>query len=327
MVPVKEIMPDLFRLVLPMPFRLEHVNVYAFRGNGRVSLLDTGPNFPGTFDVLKERIREMGNSIEDIGKVAITHFHADHAGLAGRIQEVSGATVLIPEIEYRTIGAYQEGEERIGRIGVFSLEQGMSEDSVRELKSAFRMFRKATVPFRADGFLREGESVRLGAMNMEIVKTPGHSRGHVCLYCREKGILLSGDHVLPHITPNISADLLAPDFRPLTSFLEALRVLRDLPVREVLPAHGEPFTDLPGRVDEICSHHRERKGLIMAALNKGPKTSMEIGTILFGPDLDAFNQLLAVNEVFVHLVELEAEGAVVRVRENEKVVFRLKAKG
>jgi glyoxylase-like metal-dependent hydrolase (beta-lactamase superfamily II) len=322
---VQEIIPGLFRLVLPMPFHLAHVNVYAFRDNGRVSLLDTGPNFPGTFDVLKESIKAIGSSIEEIKDVVVTHFHADHCGLAGRIQEISGAAVLISEIEYLSVGSYQEGEARIEKVASFCAEHGMDGDAVRELKAAFRVFKKATLPFRADDFLREGESVRLGSMDLEILKTPGHTRGHMCLFCRERGILLSGDHILPHITPNISADLLAPEFHPLASFIEALQSLRKLPVREVLPAHGEPFTDMPGRVDEILSHHRERKDLILASLKRSPKTSMEIGRVLFSGDLDAFNQLLAVNEVFVHLKELEEEGKIEKNKENGRFVYALRA--
>ncbi|MFB3926881.1 MAG: MBL fold metallo-hydrolase [Syntrophales bacterium] len=322
--PVEKIATGIYRITLPMPFRLEHVHIYAFIHGGRVSIIDTGPNFPGTFAALKEILGEIGCSVEGIEHVLITHFHADHCGLAGGIKSSSGAGILIPDIEYRSANAFLENEGRLEKVRSFCLENGMSGETVEVLMNAFRFLRTATIPFTADKFLANGQPLRIGDWSFDVISTPGHTRGHVCFFCRENRILFSGDHVLPHITPNLSPDLLAPDFRPLKSFLDSLERLRHVPVDIVCPAHGGFFTDLGARLDETIRHHRERKELILEALKIHPKTACEISQDIFGSGLDAFNQLLALNEVYVHLVELVYESNADRDTEGNRYIFSLK---
>jgi glyoxylase-like metal-dependent hydrolase (beta-lactamase superfamily II) len=144
----------------------------------------------------------------------------------------------------------------------------------------------------------------------------------MCFYFPGEAILLAGDHILPDITPNLSPDIFHLEYRPLRSFLESLGAIRNLPVRMVYPAHGDPFPDLPKRVDEIREHHAERTQLIVAALQGKEKTAFEVSGVIFGTDLPEFDQFLALNETYVHIVELTDKGLVSADERDGLVLYR-----
>lgn len=307
---IREISEDMFMITLPMPFRLEHVNIYAYVRKGRVSLIDTGPDLPGVFAALEKNLDGMGMKVSDIDRILITHFHADHCGLAGAVQEISGARVSMREIEYNR--ANSDPQPMIERLRSFYRREGMPDEVFGRFAGILKMFRQATVPFRADNFLEPGDVADLDGIKLEVISTPGHSAGQVVFFCRERGLLFSGDHILPHITPNLSPDLANPWFHPLGSFIGSLEAIKGLPVSMVYPAHGWPFPDLDRRIEEIKAHHEERKGLIMASVKAGPKTAYEVSVELFGADISDFDKFLALNETYVHLEQLEMDNAVQR---------------
>jgi glyoxylase-like metal-dependent hydrolase (beta-lactamase superfamily II) len=306
----KEISDGVFMITLPMPFRLEHVNIYAFINEGRVSLIDTGPNLPGVFAALEKSLAGMGRKISDIERILITHFHGDHCGLAGAVHNISGAAVHMRQIEYNRLNT--ESRAVLERLQSFYREEGLPEGVFGRFSGVLRMFREATLPFKTEKFLVPGAVEDLGGMKLEVISTPGHTVGQVVFFCRERGLLFSGDHVLPHITPNLSPDIVNPWFRPLRSFIESLDAIRGLPVSMVYPAHGRPFPGLDRRIEEIKAHHEERKGLIMDSVNTGPKSAYEVSQDLFGADLSEFDKFLALNETYVHLEQLEIDQAVQR---------------
>ncbi len=321
---VREIADNLFMITLPMPFRLQHVNVYALAENGRLVLFDTGPNFPETLPALDESLKGISRSVADIGCVLITHFHADHCGIAGRIQEQSHGKVCMSQIDDGVVHAFADSDLRLQRISEFCLEHGLDRKTIETLAGFFRDFKEITYPFRTDCFLADGEEIRLGNKTVRVIATPGHSRGHISFFIPGDGILLAGDNVLPHITPNLSPDIMEPSFRPLKSFMQSLDRIGTLPVRLVCPAHGSPFPDLKSRLDAIREHHRERKALTLRALGERPKTCHEVSIDVFGKDLPDFDKLLALNETYVHLIELEEESLIKRTREGGVVFFALK---
>jgi len=318
---VKELADDLFMITLPMPFRLEHVNVYALIEGDGLSLFDTGGNFPGTFDILEQFLQRVGFSVTRVRRVFITHFHADHCGIAGLIKEKSGASVLMSETDFGNIRSLGQEGTHLGLLRTFCLEQGLDNGTAEMVAGVFRSFKEMTLPFQADAYLKDGLEVTAGDKTVRVVATPGHTRGHCSFFIPEDGILVAGDNVLPHITPNLSIDLLSPEFRPLKSFIESLEKVSRLPVDTVYPAHGLPFQDLRGRVEEIKAHHRERKALMLRALEGRPKTATGVSLVVFGNDLPEFDRLLALNETYVHLLELEHEGVIRRCRQGEEYVF------
>jgi len=307
---IDRILPDLYRITLPMPFRLRHVHVYALLHDGRVALFDTGMNIPETYRVLDEALATLGKTTKDIDRIFLTHFHADHCGTAGRLQEISGASVYLSQSDEMRLQYNNRHEELVERARHFFLPQGLPQKAMDNLVKLMAVFRKATVPFRVDRHLEPGDTFTLGGRTIEVIAAPGHTAGQMCFYLSGEGILLAGDHILPDITPNLSPDIFRLEYRPLRSFLDSLGAIRGLPVRMVWPAHGDPYPDLPKRVDEIREHHAERTQLVVEALRGKEKTAFEVSADIFGADLPEFDQFLALNETYVHIVELLDRGAV-----------------
>ena len=318
---IREISRGFYMIDLPMPFRLGHVNVFLYLHEKRGILFDTGLNVHGVMPQLEGALATLDLTIECIDDIFLTHFHADHCGIAGLIKEKSGATIHMSE----------KGRGHIERMGKetlivetmtnFLFRHGFPSKTLDSIMRLFSHFRNVTAPFEVDEILEGGEIHSIGGRTFEVISTPGHANGHDCFYFADEGILLSGDHVLPHITPNLGPDLFDPDFRPLDSFLASLDRVRDLPVTIVCPAHGAPFTDLKGRVDEIKDHHRERKALVLESVRQGPKTTYEISLDVFKDDLSEFDKFLALNETYVHLLELMCEGLIGEEKENGRIIY------
>jgi glyoxylase-like metal-dependent hydrolase (beta-lactamase superfamily II) len=321
--PVKEIARDFYMIPIPLPFRLKHVNVYAALQDGRITLFDTGPNLPGILPVLEKSLHHLGRSIPDIEHILVTHFHADHCGLAGIIKERSGGAIDMSEIEFDTVRSYGRDDLHMDRIRTFYCQQGLDNKMIEVIVSYLRALRSVTHPFQVDEFLREGEVLTIGQRTIRILETPGHTRGHICFFLPDEQILLAGDCILPRITPNLSPDLLTPSFHPLQSFIDSLEKIEDLPVTAVYPSHGSLFRNLKARVKAIKKHHNQRKELICRALKKGPATTAEVSVEVFGGNLPDFDRVLALNETYVHLIELEKESRIIRWKEGEKYFFRL----
>jgi glyoxylase-like metal-dependent hydrolase (beta-lactamase superfamily II) len=319
---IDRILPDLYRITLPMPFRLRHVHVYALLREGRVALFDTGMNIPETYTVLDEALATLGKTTKDIDHIFLTHFHADHCGIAGAIQKLSGAAVRLSATDEMRLQHNNRLEELAERARNFFLPQGLPQKAMDTLVKLMALFRKATLPFQVGSHLEPHEKITLGDRTIEVIAAPGHTAGQMCFYFPDEGIFLAGDHVLPDITPNLSPDIFRLDYRPLRSFLESLGAIRDLPVRMVYPAHGEPFPDLRRRVDEMKEHHAERTQLIVAALQGKEKTAFEVSGVIFGTELPEFDQFLALNETYVHLVELMDKGQVRTDERGGLVLYR-----
>ena len=310
----EEIVAGLYMLTLPMPLpiRLNHVNVFASLEPDGVTLIDTGPRMEGVLPALERGLVAIGRRVEDCRRILLTHFHADHCGLAGLIAERSDAELFLSQIDDLAVRRFLNEAQLIERRRRFGRSQGLDADAFAQMELAFSRFRGATTPFAATGFLADGESLTLGGRTLRVLATPGHSQGHLSFYLPTERLLIAGDHVLPRITPNLSPDLTDFAFRPLKSYLESLEKAASFPVERVYPAHGRPFADLKGRVAEIREHHAERKGVALAALARGPRTAAEVSSFIFNLDLSPFDRHLALNETYVHLVELEAEGTVQR---------------
>jgi glyoxylase-like metal-dependent hydrolase (beta-lactamase superfamily II) len=318
---IREMAEGIFMITLPMPFRLKHVNIFLFLEEGGFTLIDTGPNLNGVLPALEASLAKIGRRVEDCRRIWITHFHMDHCGLAGIIAGRSGASVYLSEIEELTVRTFAREEDRASRIRRFALEQGLDGGTIDTVIRAFSAFRTATSPFSAAGILADGDQLSAGGRMVEVIATPGHSRGHISFHLPKERFLIAGDHVLPHITPNLSPDLIAPDFHPLESFFSSLARVEDLPVRRVCPAHGRPFPDLKKRVAEIREHHRERSEIALRALAEGSRNCGEVSRFIFGEDLSPFDRLLALNETYVHLIRLEKETLIRREMHNGLCLF------
>ncbi len=296
-------------ITLPMPFRLKHVHVFALTHDDRITLFDTGLDTPETISILEESLRAIRKTVRDIDRIFITHHHIDHCGMAGRIKAISGAEIHVSDVGREVLSVRTDEAELVRCVKEFCLLHGLPESTTNFVINLFLAFKTAGSPFESDRCFQADSWQVAGGTKFQAIATPGHTRDHVSYYFPEKGLLLSGDHVLPDITPNLSPDLFSPDFRPLRSFLDSLTRIETLAAGKVYPAHGDPFPNLAGRIEEIKAHHVTRKGLALESVRRGPRTTFEVSRDIFGDDLPELDSFLALNETYVHLVELVHEGA------------------
>jgi glyoxylase-like metal-dependent hydrolase (beta-lactamase superfamily II) len=308
---MEEIHDNLYMVTLPMPFRLMHVHAFIAVDGDEITLLDTGLNTPETFVLLEESLRRIGKATRDIKRIFITHYHIDHCGMAGRLQNISGARIHM-SAQSRPFILMRESEEFLfaDRIRDFCLLQGLPEKAIDFTSRMFLTFKKGGSFFHIDEFFPGTDKYIVGGEEMQVIPTPGHTHDHVSFYFPQQGILLAGDHVLSEITPNLSPDLFAPEFRPLRSYLDSLALMEALPVTKVYPAHGRPFRNLQERIAAIYDHHLIRKRIACESVHRGSKTAYVVSQDIFGTELTEFDQFLALNETYVHLLELIREGLI-----------------
>lgn len=308
-VPVLEVAPGVHRISVPLPFPPREVAAWILEGDHGHVLVDTGIDTPPARGALREAAEEVGVTPATLRDVVLTHAHIDHYGLAGPVRDWSGATLSMHAREEQLATRWVQGwpSDRAGVAENFRMS-GIPDALAEALLAASDRIHERYEYYPPDALL-QGEAGPLpGGGGWEWMLTPGHSPGHVTVYHPERRILITGDHVLPRISPNIGADLYAEN--PLADYLDSLRRLRALPVDLVLPSHGEPFADLAGRIDWILAHHDARNAQALDALDE-PRTALEVTQRLF-PELPPDNFLHALREARAHLAYLHGVGAVER---------------
>ena len=308
-VPVKEVAPGVHRISVPLPFPPREVAAWILEGDHGHVLVDTGIDTPPARGALREAAEDVGVTPHTLRDVVLTHAHIDHYGLAGPVREWSGATLSMHAREEQLATRWVRGwpADRASVAESFRMSGIPLELADALLAASDRIH--VRYQYYPPDVLLEGDAGPLpGGGGWEWMLTPGHSPGHVTVYHPERRILITGDHVLPRISPNIGADLYADN--PLADYLHSLRRLRGLPVGLVLPSHGEPFADLAGRIDWIVAHHDERNAQTLDALDR-PRTAFQVTLRLF-PELPPDSFLHALREARAHLVYLQGIGAVER---------------
>jgi glyoxylase-like metal-dependent hydrolase (beta-lactamase superfamily II) len=329
-----EILPGIHQLKLPFPLQLDQlaVNAYLIQGDKGWLLVDTGWNTNQAFSAMERQLREIGLGFENIALILITHFHPDHYGLAGRLVQASNAKVALHHIEKDFIDSrYMNMNGLLDQTAGILRTNGVPEKDLPRLQKASLGVRQYVSPVSPEVVLQGGEVINQGPFQFEVVWTPGHSPGHVCLLERSRKVLISGDHVLPATFPNVGLHSQSgPD--PLPNYLRSLRALEELDVNLVLPAHEHVFSGLKPRVQEILHHHDERKKAIVTALSEGPQTAYEVslkipwivnGITMSFSQLQALDRRLAVMSAMAHLEPLHSEGTAEKTQRDGVIVYSL----
>jgi len=327
-----EVKSGIHQLKLPIPNNpLENTNIYLVQGDTGYLLIDAGWNSEEALQSLKKQLTEIGIDFEDISQIIITHAHADHYGLAGQLKQLSRASISLHHIEEELIiPRYATTDELIHQIEQWFHSNGVPAHELPVSQMATAAMQRFSSPTLPDITLHGGETISAGVFNLQVLWTPGHSPGHICLYEPDHKILFSGDHILPVITPNVS---LQPQSKnnPLGDFLNSLDIVKQLDVNLVLPAHEHLFTDLQTRVDEIIWHHQQRNSEILEALKDEPKTAYQISTKItwmpeFGgvrfQDLAPWDKRMAVSETLAHLEAMSIDGTVDKFTKNSIIYYQ-----
>jgi len=310
----KEVLSGLYQLKVPIPNNpIGYVLPYLIPGQDGYTLVDSGWNTPESFAALEEELEECGVTFDEIKRLLVTHVHPDHYGLAGRIKEVCGAEVIIHQRERDFIRSrYLQPEQLLERMANWLLENGVPENEMPDMQQSAMPARAFVVPVEPDRVLWGGETLDFGLYRFEVFWTPGHSPGHMCFYERAQRVILTGDHVLPTVTPNVS---LHPQQlgNPLGDYLASLERLIPLDVEEVLPAHEHSFTDLQGRLEEIVDHHENRLEEMLAIVGADGATAYDVasGIVWTTGRFETFShwtRRAAISETLAHLEYMVYQG-------------------
>jgi glyoxylase-like metal-dependent hydrolase (beta-lactamase superfamily II) len=288
---------------------LRSVNAYLIEGSSGYALVDTGMHTKEAEAALRAALAAAGVAMEDVRRVFVTHLHPDHIGMAGTL-ELAGAEIVMhgPELQNAT-RMWSRDHSMIDQTYAWFERHGMPAAVDEGMRESWLEIGRAVDAVERVTSASDGEDVDLGGRRLRLKWTPGHTDYHAVLVDGAERVLFSGDHVLPRITSNVGLYPYSRD-DPLGEFLDALRAVRTLPVTRVLPAHGDPFDDLPGRVDQILAHHDERLRATLSAIGDRERDAYAVCRTLFPILRSAHEERFALAETLAHLRYLERRGKV-----------------
>jgi glyoxylase-like metal-dependent hydrolase (beta-lactamase superfamily II) len=317
MPPVEELAGDLWSIPVPIPNNpLRYVNSYAFAVGGGLVLLDTGWPADSAWEALVAGLGAIGAGVADVRGVLVSHMHLDHAGLAGRLREASGAWIAMHPADRALIAHLDLRDPDMAVSGelAFLRSLGASADEAAASVVPPKGYKAFTSLGLPDRELSDGDLADVPGWRLRAVHTPGHTPGHLCFVDELSQRLFAGDHILPRITPNISV-FAVESVRPLADYLESLAKVRDLDVDEIMPAHEWRFRGLAQRADDIAAHHERRLAELLAAIVANPDaTSWDLaGQLTWSRSWDQYSgrmRISAVTETAAHVLELLRRGLI-----------------
>ncbi|HEY3882385.1 MAG TPA: MBL fold metallo-hydrolase [Trebonia sp.] len=317
--PVEQLATDLWSIPVPIPRSpLRYVSSYAFAAaGGGLVLLDAGWNAEESWQALVGGLETIGASLTDVRGVLVTHMHFDHAGLAGRVRDASGAWVAMHPADRAllTRRGMRDPELAVELEVAFMRSLGAPAAEAAEAVGTPDEYVAYTSIGLPDRDLTDGEMADVPGWRLRAVHTPGHTPGHLVFVDELSQRLFSGDHILPRITPNISIGVSHQE-PPLADYLRSLVKVRDLDVDEIFPAHEWRFRGLAERADGIAAHHEHRLNELLAAIAAHPDESSWVlaGHLTWSRSWDQYNgrmRISAVTETAAHVQELVGRGLAV----------------
>lgn len=325
--------PGVLWLRMPLPFALDHINLWALADGDGWAIVDTGTQTPEVLAAWRTLLAEDGAlGGRPVTRVIATHMHPDHMGMAGWLTRKHDARLWMTREEYlmcRTLAA-DTGREAPEDAIRFYRHCGWPDEALDTYRARFGGFGKYMHAL-PDSFRRivDGERLIIGDHVWRVVVGRGHSPEHACLVCDELDLMISGDQVLPRISSNVSVFPTEPDADPLGDWLASIETLRQgLPdTLLVLPAHGEPFLGLHARLDRLASGHARGLQRLRRSLAE-PRRVMDLFGALFARPIDARSEVLglATGETVAHLNYLRALGEL-EITEGDDGAWRFQLAG
>ena len=318
---VREIVPGVLWLRMPLPMALDHINLYLLEDHDGWWIVDTGIAIGPTQELWEQVFAEHLQG-KPVKAVISTHYHPDHTGMAGWLCEKWRVPFYMTQGEYlsglsfsrTTSDHFSWTSEQFLRRGGYSPQQ------IETSRQRFGGFGPYIKPMpTAYRRLVDGGALKINGRRWRVVVGKGHSPEHACLYCSALNILISGDQVIPKITSNISVMGTEPDANPLKQWFKSHdKLLEALPDDAlVLPAHNAPFYGLHERLRFLTEHHKEHLLALEEACLSGSPTAMDLLPVLFKRELDDSHLGLALGECIAHLNFLHQRGQLQRTVDGE----------
>jgi glyoxylase-like metal-dependent hydrolase (beta-lactamase superfamily II) len=317
-----EIAPGIFWLRMPLPFALDHINLWLLEDGDGFTIVDTG--------IARDEVKSAWLALftglmssRPVTRIISTHFHPDHFGLAGWLCETLKSPLWMTRTEWLTgamLYADEAGRVADAQVSLFR-QHGLDDLRLQALAGRGNAYRRVIgTPPASYTRMVDGDRLLIGGCDWSVVVGRGHAPEHACLYCADRGVLISGDQVLPKISPNVSLSPMEPGADPLSEYMESLDRLKAFPEEAlVLPSHDLPFFGLHARIDALKGHHGERLDRL-ADYCRTPRTAAETLDLLFQRRLDAHQILFAMGESLSHLVHLERSGRVERFEGGDGII-------
>jgi len=313
-----EVAPRVLWLRMPLPFALDHINLWLIDEPDGWALVDCGIGSEAT-RALWERHFAATLRGRPIRRIIATHCHPDHVGNAAWLAARFRCPVSMTHAEYLTahaIAGQHSGYEPEANVELFR-RHGLVAEHVDALKGRGNHYRRLVpeLPIAFDRLL-DGDRLRMGGTEWRVIEGHGHSPEHAALHAREHDVLISGDMLLPRISTNVSVWPTEPDGNPLGRFLDSLAVYEALPPDTlVLPSHGLPFRGIALRVAQLRAHHAARLdelGVAIAGAGSAGATATDLVPVLFRRELDVQQRFFAMGEAIAHLNYLWRAGQIDR---------------
>ncbi|HVN63349.1 MAG TPA: MBL fold metallo-hydrolase [Candidatus Binataceae bacterium] len=326
---VIEVHPGIYEIFLPLPMRPTIINVYLIDCGGQWTLIDTGMNSPESIAALESALAEVGIKVEDLKFLIATHHHIDHFGASGEIRRRSHATTYVHQfeaeraarmLEFAAMGPSERPESRgfFVKHG-FPIEKHPS-SGMRPAWMGTAMYSPVTTP---DKFIGDGDVIKAGNREFEVIWTPGHSPGHNVIYLRREKVMIVGDHLLPKITPHVGIYPDSDGTNPLGDFIASQQKVQKFDVNLVLPAHGGVYHDHRHRANQLIEHHRYRESEMLDLTRKAPMTAFEIAQTIFGSEeRPIFHVMAATFETLAHLELARIEGRARKFERADRIVYQ-----
>jgi glyoxylase-like metal-dependent hydrolase (beta-lactamase superfamily II) len=300
-----EVAPGILWVRIPLPFRLNHINVYLIDDGDGWAVLDTGIGNDATRAIWDALIAGPLAG-RPLTRLIVTHFHPDHIGLAGWLCERHGIPLLTSQTSYLSCAniSLRPGALDAKPYRDFYLRHGLDAATTQRVATQghgyLKMVSGLPPTFRR---LVAGDTLNIGGRHFDVLSGNGHAPEQVMLYCAADNVFLAADQVLAKITPNISVWAVDPDGDPLGLYMRSLQELEaEIPPDAlVLPGHQLPFYGLHTRSAELVAHHEVRCDAIAHACRTAPRSAAELVPVLFSRELDPHQMSFAFSEVQAHI--------------------------
>ena len=319
---VTELGHDIAQIRLPLPFpRLRWVNTFVIDGASGLTLIDCGVDSEEGWQALTAGLASIGRDVTDITSLVSTHLHMDHMGMAGRLLAATEARFVMHEAAMDGLNEYNDWSIGSSRQADTAEHNGAPPAAVVELREMTPRPEWAPIAITPTHLVSDGDRLVISTDRaLEVLHTPGHEGAHICLVDSRTGVLFSGDHVLPRITPVVFYD---SDSDRLGTYIHSLQRIEDLNLGLTYPAHGTVIERGSLRARQIILHHERRLGSIVQELRHGPKTAWEILEAVFRPNLIGVEQRQAFSETMAHLAHLLKRRETVTFDDSGTTFYRL----